>query len=118
MKKLTAVVAGFGMRGKTYSYFFQKLSENTEIVAIAEPIDIRREAAKEHRKLPDSKMYTDWREIAAQPKMADFAVICTQDITRRPLHLLTRDTIFLSKSRWRLPQKNARKLLKLQRRRA
>ena len=79
MKKLTAVVAGFGMRGKTYSHFIQKLSENTEIVALAEPIELRREAAKVHRNLPDSKLYNDWREIAAQPKMADFAVITLQD---------------------------------------
>ena len=79
MGKLTAVVAGFGMRGKTYSQMLKKLSDNTDIVAIAEPIDIRRRLAKDICGLDDDALYLDWREIAAQPKMADFAIITLQD---------------------------------------
>lgn len=79
MKKITAVVLGYGMRGKTYSGLIKKYPDEAEVVAVAEPIDIRRNAAKEKLGLSDSQMYHDWREIAALPKMADFAIITTQD---------------------------------------
>lgn len=79
MKKITAVVLGFGMRGKTYSGEIKKCPDAAEVVAVAEPIDIRRNNAKERLGLSDEQMYHDWREIAAKPKMADFAIITLQD---------------------------------------
>ena len=46
MKRLSAVVAGYGMRGHIYSKLLKQLSEATDIVAVAEPVDIRRNLAK------------------------------------------------------------------------
>ncbi len=79
MKKISAVVLGYGMRGKTYSALLAKRPDAAEVIAVAEPLDIRRNAAKEHLALSDSQLYLDWHEIAAQPKMADFAIITLQD---------------------------------------
>lgn len=79
MKKLTAVVIGYGGRSNIYSKYLLNLSENTEIVAVAEPIVPRRMDAKRRLGLSDSHLYSDWKEIADQPKMADFAIIGTQD---------------------------------------
>ncbi len=79
MTEITAVVAGFGDRGKCYSRNLQKFGEGAKIVAVAEPIDIRRSYAKRMLELSTGQLYHDWREIAALPKMADFAIIGLQD---------------------------------------
>ena len=79
MKNLTAVVAGYGMRGDIYSRMLKKLSATTKIVAVAEPVDIRRSLAKEICGLDDDALYLDWKQIAEKPKMADFAIIGLQD---------------------------------------
>jgi len=79
MKKLTAVVVGYGSRGSIYSRHAVLHPDELEIVAIAEPTPARRETARSRHNLPDDRMYTSWEELAAQPKMADFAIIGTQD---------------------------------------
>lgn len=79
MKKLTAVVLGYGMRGSTYARYAVNNPDKIQVVAIAEPIAERKATAKKAHNLDDSAIYNDWREIAALPKMADFAIIGTQD---------------------------------------
>ena len=79
MTEITAVVAGFGCRGKAYSRILQSYGDAAKVVAVAEPIDIRRNYAQRMLSLPDSALYHDWREIAALPKMAEFAIIGLQD---------------------------------------
>ena len=77
MKKMRAVLLGFGGRGAAYAKFAEQYPEELEIVAVAEPVENRRATAKERLGLLDDQLYSDWREIAAQPKMADFAIITT-----------------------------------------
>ena len=79
MKKLTAVVLGYGMRGQTYAKYAVQEPDKLEIVAVAEPIEARKETAKKMHNLDDSAIYNDWKEVAQLPKMADFAIIATQD---------------------------------------
>ena len=79
MKKLTAVVAGYGGRGSTYAKYAVDHPEELEIVAIADPNPIRRETAQQRHNLPEDRLYLTWEDLAAQPKMADFAIIATQD---------------------------------------
>ena len=79
MKKLTAVILGYGMRGEAYAKYSVDHPEELEIVSVAEPAeDIRKKAQKLHN-IPDDMAFTDWKQIAALPKMADFAIISTQD---------------------------------------
>jgi predicted dehydrogenase len=40
---------------------------------------IRRATAQERHNIPAEHLYTTWEDLAAQPKMADFAIIATQD---------------------------------------
>jgi len=79
MKKLTAVVVGFGGRGAVYARYAMSHPEELEIVGVAEPNPIRRETAKQRHNIPEDRLYTTWEDLAAQPKMADFAIIGTQD---------------------------------------
>ncbi len=79
MKKLSAVVVGFGGRGATYARYAMEHPEELEILAVADPNPVRRETAAQRHGIPADKLYTTWEELAAQPKMADFAIIATQD---------------------------------------
>jgi len=79
MKKITAVVAGFGGRGAVYAKYAMEHPDELEIVGVADPNPIRRETAKQRHNIPDERLYTTWEDLAAQPKMADFAIIGTQD---------------------------------------
>ena len=79
MKKLTAVVLGYGGRGSIYAKYAIDNPEQMEVVAVAEPIDSRRENAKKLHNLSDDALFTDWKQITDLPKMADFAIIATLD---------------------------------------
>ena len=79
MRKIQAVVLGYGNRGASYSDYSVKYPDELEIVAVADPIENRREYAAHLHGISQDKVYSDWREIAKQPKMADFAIIATQD---------------------------------------
>ena len=79
MKTLKAVVFGFGSRGSKYANYACEHPEAIEIVAVADPLQNRLETAKAKHGLSDAQLYTDWKMIAEQPKMADFAIISTQD---------------------------------------
>lgn len=79
MKKLTAIVIGYGSRGSKYANYACEHPEELEIVAVADASANRRETAKNNHSLSDEQVYDDWKELALLPKMADFAIIATQD---------------------------------------
>ena len=79
MKKLTAVVIGYGGRGSTYARYAMEHPEELDIVGVAEPNPIRRETAQKRHNIPGNRLYLTWEDLAAQPKMADFAIVSTQD---------------------------------------
>ena len=79
MKKITAIVIGFGGRGHTYAQYAIENPEEFQIVAVAEPYDVRRKLAMELLNIPEENAFTDWHEFVNKPKMADVALICTQD---------------------------------------
>lgn len=80
MKKVTAVLIGAGNRGaKAYATYALQHPDELQFVAIAEPDDGRRMAFQKAHNIPDSACYTSWEEMLTQPKLADAALICTQD---------------------------------------
>ncbi len=79
MKKLTAVVLGYGMRGSAYAKYASEHPEELEIVAIAEPVDDKRNHARDLHNLSEDMCFVDWKQVAELPKLADFAIIATQD---------------------------------------
>ena len=75
-KKL--IIIGCGSRGKTYADQALK-SGNFEVVALAEPIDERREYLQELTGVTDELAFTSWEPLLALGKIADVAVIATMD---------------------------------------
>jgi len=78
-KKLTVALIGGGNRGVSYTEHMRKFPERYEIVALAEPLDGRREAVKKAYGIADDMCFANWDECFAKGKLADIAVIATQD---------------------------------------
>lgn len=70
---------GFGGRGNAYARYAQNHPEELQIVAVAEPNPSRLASAAQWHNIPAEKQYATWQEFAAQPKMADFVILATQD---------------------------------------
>jgi len=79
MRKLTAVVIGYGSRGSKYANYACEHPDELEIVAVADLSTNRRKTAGELHNLSEEQLFHDWKEIALLPKMADIAIIATQD---------------------------------------
>lgn len=79
MKRLKAIVLGFGMRGEVYSKYAIDHPEELEIIAVAEPVAAKRTVAKKLHNLSDENIYEDWKDLLNKPKSADFVIIATQD---------------------------------------
>jgi predicted dehydrogenase len=76
---VSAVVVGAGGRGTTYALFAKEHPERLKIVGVAEPRDFFRNRLVEEHGIPPENVFRDWRELAAQPRLADAAIIATQD---------------------------------------
>lgn len=80
MKKVTAILIGAGNRGaQAYAPYGLQYPEELQFVAVAEPDEGRREAFQLAYNLPDSSCFSSWEELLSLPKLADAALICTQD---------------------------------------
>lgn len=79
MKKLSVIIIGAGSRGKTYAEHMRNTEGKYEIVAVAEPVDDRRNFIKEKNNISDEMCFTDWRPLLKKGKIADIAVIATMD---------------------------------------
>ena len=76
---MKAIIIGCGDRGRRYAQYSLNHPDEMEIAAIAEPVDAKMQYMKNLHKLQDDQIYSDWREIAKKPRLADFVVISTQD---------------------------------------
>ena len=73
-------ICGLGSRGKdTYAPISEVLPEQMVIAAIAEPIEERREYVKARYNVPEEMCFETGEEMFAREKLADVALICTQD---------------------------------------
>ena len=77
IKKL--ILIGAGGRGKTYTDVAKEMNGDFEVVAVAEPIDDRRQYIQKTHAIPDERCFTTWEPLLAKPKMADVAIIATMD---------------------------------------
>ncbi|MEU6712761.1 Gfo/Idh/MocA family oxidoreductase [Nonomuraea sp. NPDC046802] len=69
---VTLAVVGAGSRGTSYARHAVETGR-ARVVAVADPLDSRRE------RFPEAAHYTDWRALAALPRQADAVIIATQD---------------------------------------
>lgn len=80
MDKITAILLGAGDRGaRAYAPYAVNYPHELEFVALAEPNEERREAFIQAQGLSRDKAYANWDDVLSQPKLADIAIICTQD---------------------------------------
>ncbi len=79
MKKLKVIVIGCGNRGINYSTIMHQNRDKFEVVAIAEPIDDRKNYLKNMWALPEDRCFSSYDELLSLGKIADIAVIATMD---------------------------------------
>ena len=79
MRQLTLILIGGGDRGSSYLKSLQVNPEKFKLVAIAEPIKEKREYLKELYNVPANMCFESYEKLLSLPKMADVAMICTQD---------------------------------------
>ncbi len=79
MKKLKAILIGAGCRGMKYTDIMADMGDKYQVIAVAEPIDARRNYIKEKHKLPDDMCFTTWEPLLELGKIADIAIIATMD---------------------------------------
>ena len=78
-KPVTAVVVGAGGRGTTYALFAKEHPHRLKITGVAEPREWNRNRLVETHAIPAENVFSDWRELAARPRLADAVIIATQD---------------------------------------
>ena len=79
MKKMKVVLIGAGQRGITYTDIMSQNPERYEVVAVAEPIESRRNYIQKKHGIPGDRCFADWAPLIALGKIADVAVIATMD---------------------------------------
>ena len=79
MEKLKVILIGAGNRGTTYVRLGKEHCPEFELVGVADPKPNRRNYVRDLFNLPESACFESWEDILAQPKMADAAIIATQD---------------------------------------
>lgn len=79
MKKLKVILIGAGGRGKSYTDFMATMPEKFEVVAVAEPVESRRNYIKQKHGLPNERCFSDYTPLLALGRIADVAVISTMD---------------------------------------
>ncbi|MBQ4067161.1 MAG: Gfo/Idh/MocA family oxidoreductase [Clostridia bacterium] len=79
MKKLKVILIGAGDRGIRYTGLMKEMSDKYDIIAVAEPLENRREFIRERHSIPSDMCFEDWRPLLAMGKIADLCLICTMD---------------------------------------
>lgn len=72
-------IVGAGIRGTTYAQYARLFPQQATVTAVAEPRPQHRAALADQYQIPAERRFADWRELAAQPRMADAVVITTPD---------------------------------------
>ncbi len=79
MKEVTAVLIGAGSRGTEYAAYGLQHPGELKIVAVAEPVKERRERIAEQYDIPADMCFDHYKDLLKKGKLADCAMICTQD---------------------------------------
>ena len=77
--KIKVILIGAGNRGAAYTDIMAQMPDRYEVVAVAEPIESRRNYIKEKHGISDELCFATGEELLALGKIADAAVIATMD---------------------------------------
>jgi predicted dehydrogenase len=75
---VTLALVGAGIRGTDYVRRAVR-DGRARLVAVAEPRTERRAPVAAEYGLPAGRVFADWRELAASPRLADAVIVATQD---------------------------------------
>ncbi len=79
-KPITAVLAGAGNRGaEAYGPYASHHPDELTFVAVAEPDPVRRARFAAAHEIPETHQFASWDELFSAEKLADAAIITTQD---------------------------------------
>ncbi|MEU6284475.1 Gfo/Idh/MocA family oxidoreductase [Streptomyces sp. NPDC047028] len=78
MPRVTLALVGAGLRGQSYARHAVAAGTG-QVVAVAEPDPSRRVAAAAEFGIPEDRVFADWTQLAAAGRLADAAIIATQD---------------------------------------
>jgi predicted dehydrogenase len=76
---VTLAVLGVGARGSMFSGFAERFGDRARVVAVADPRTDRREALAGRLGIAAERRFGDWRDLAAQDRLADAVVVATPD---------------------------------------
>jgi len=80
MTQLKAILIGAGARGAGgYAPYALDYPHELTFVAVAEADPVRRLRFAENHGIPPERCYESWEPLLAEPRLADIALICTQD---------------------------------------
>ncbi len=79
MKKIKVILIGAGSRGTAYTNIMVQNPDKFEVIAVAEPIESRREYIKEKHNISENMCFESFEPLLALGKIADLAVIATMD---------------------------------------
>ncbi|MGW4946430.1 Gfo/Idh/MocA family protein [Actinoplanes sp. NPDC004185] len=75
---VTLALVGAGLRGQTYARHAVATGQG-RIVAVAEPDPRRRASVAAEFEIPADRVHADWTELAAAGRLAEAAILATQD---------------------------------------
>lgn len=80
MEKVKIALIGAGERGMyEFAPYAKRNPHEIEFVAVAEPVDERRNLFMQQYNIDEKYCFKGWKELLEQPKLADAVLICTQD---------------------------------------
>ena len=80
MKRITAALIGAGQRGMgAYAPYALEYPNEIEFIAVAETDPERRKQFSNMHNIPEKYIFSDWKYLLDQEKMADVILVCTQD---------------------------------------
>lgn len=79
MKELKVVLIGAGNRGERYTSIMAGMKGKYKVVAVAEPIESRRNQIKQVHDIPDDRCFAKWESMLELGKIADLAIVATMD---------------------------------------
>ncbi|HEU5475752.1 MAG TPA: Gfo/Idh/MocA family oxidoreductase [Actinophytocola sp.] len=73
------VVVGAGQRGTSYAKWVGENPDRARVVGVAEPRAHQRDGLAGRHTIPAERVFTTWQELAEAPRLADAAIVATQD---------------------------------------
>jgi predicted dehydrogenase len=87
MPPLKAVIVGAGHRALTYASYAEHHPDQLQIVAVADPNPLRRDQTAARFGLVSDQCFASAQDLAARPRLADFAINGTMDQQHVPTSL-------------------------------